>query len=382
MRVIQTGDLHLGKTLGGFDLQEDQKYILRQIIELCRIRHAELLIITGDIFDRSLPPVEAVALADDFLASIIEELRIPTVLISGNHDSPERLGYCTGLLAGRGLYVHTRMEQGFKPIKLTDQFGPLHFYAMPFIDPVSSDWARQKNRKTHQELWEAITDEYKKIFSDEQPVRRVLVAHCFAGEANESESERPLTVGGTPQIKASLFDAFQYTALGHLHRPQSPASIVSYSGSPLGYSASEADQEKYVLQVDIDQDGHILIDKVLLEPLHPVRSIRGKLSEILSDTTLDQGAYTAVKLTDSMPVYEAFQQLSSKFPRLFHLSRDIAASIRSVDTGMAERREALDDSDLAMLESFFLHCTGNPLGVHQREILTEVLTKLGAGDSA
>jgi len=373
VRFIHTADLHIGKTLGAYDLLEDQAHILSQILDLAIRQKADALLIAGDIYDRSLPGADAVRLADNFFTAAAQKAGIPIILTSGNHDSADRLGFCSGLLGSRGFHLCTRFEHGFTPIVLEDSAGPIDIYGMPFLEPIACDWARERSLKTHEELWTALSQEFSQRFKAEGPRRRLLLAHCFTTGGSVSDSERSLTIGGSAQVPSKLFEPFNFTALGHLHRCQQIATNIWYSGSPLGYSASEANQNKFVVQIDMDDSGTCHTEKLLLAPIRKLKAISGSFSEIIAQDFDDatRQAYVWITLQDSEPVFEAFHRLSEKFSRLIHVGRESRSSVNKPATD--DRSTVLELSDIEIIRSFHLYCTESPLSANAEATIQKLL---------
>ncbi len=244
MKILHTADWHLGKYLNSQSLLEDQKFILRQLLELIRKENPDVVLIAGDLYDRSVPPAEAVTLFDDTIHKIISEYRTPIIAIAGNHDSADRVHCYSNLLEKQGFYIRGKLQFPVKPIILNDEHGPVHFYPVPYTEPERLRYLVNDSKiRTHEDVMKYVTSEIHENLP--KNVRTICIAHAFITGGEPSESERMLTVGGAETVSAQLFDGFSYTALGHLHRPQQFLDgKVSYSGSPLKYSFSEADNSK------------------------------------------------------------------------------------------------------------------------------------------
>lgn len=326
MRFVHTADWHLGRRLGEHSLQEDQQFLLgAQFVDIVRDLRPDAVLIAGDVFDRFVPPPDAVELLDDILHRIVD-FGIPVVLIPGNHDESRRLGINARLLRGVGL--HIGQSACGSAVTLHDQHGA--------VTVVASGYATPAHLATLPGFEGVI--EHDAAFGLLCPLlhghcpdggRRVLVAHGFVAGGAESESERGLAVGGTGQIAAARFAGFHYTALGHLHRPQTLASgRIRYSGSPLAYSTSEAGQEKSVTLVEMDAAGTVRTEAIPLAPLRPFRLLRGSFAALRAAPQAGSGDFVAITLTDPVPVPNAQRQLGELYARIVTL--DYAAPAQPV----------------------------------------------------
>ena len=233
MRFLHTADWHLGRIFYGQHLTNDQAYILKEMVKLAKDSQLDAIVIAGDIYDRAVPPIEAVELLDEVLAKFLLDLKIPVIMIAGNHDSAERLGFAHRLLARQGLYVIGQLTNDLQPIVLNDKFGPVYFLPLPYAEPALVREKLQADEvNDHQQAVEVMLNAVTSNIPQE--ARKVAVAHVFIAGAGESESERPLSVGGSSVVNYSLFEPFCYTALGHLHNSQQAGiSTICYSGSLL-----------------------------------------------------------------------------------------------------------------------------------------------------
>ncbi|MEG2774801.1 MAG: exonuclease SbcCD subunit D, partial [Acetivibrio sp.] len=282
MKIIQTGDLHIGKALYEFSLLEDQSYILKQILEICEKEEADALLITGDLYDRGIPPGEAVRVFNDFLTNLVK-IGVEVYIISGNHDSPERISFAQELIKESGVYIAGEFEKEVTKISKEDVYGKINFYLLPFAKPA---WMRHYGYEgsSFQECVKKVMDQIE----IEEKERNVLITHHFVAgvdvKIEESESEYPISVGGLDYIDYHVFDKFDYTALGHIHRPQKVAlNKIRYGGSPLKYSFSEANQKKAVLLINLEEKGNLSIREIPLVPKRDVRVIKGELQELIKD---------------------------------------------------------------------------------------------------
>jgi exonuclease SbcD len=302
MKLIHLSDLHLGKRLREYSLMEDQKYILERILGIIDDEQPDGVIIAGDVYDKSSPAAEAVALFDSFLSRLVSR-NVPVFVISGNHDSAERIAYGRTIMNRSGVYLSSVFDGVVEPVTLEDVFGPVNVYLLPFIRPaaVRAVW----HEEDISSYTEAVNSAIAHMDIDESR-RNVLVTHQFVTGAERSESET-VSVGGTDNVDVSVFDSFDYVALGHIHKPQNCSSIrVRYCGTPLKYSFSEAKDEKSVTVAELGPKGQLDVRTVPLIPLHDMVDIRGTYDEItlrsFYEGTSWQTDYVRITLTDEEEV--------------------------------------------------------------------------------
>lgn len=362
MKFLHLSDLHLGKRVNGCSLLEDQAHILDELLELAR--EADAVLIAGDIYDKATPPAEAVTLFDRFLTGLAEAGK-PVLLISGNHDSAQRLAFGARLLAGERVYIAPVFDGTLEPVLLEDGWGAVAVYLLPFLKPAHVRAAcPEAEVSTTQEAIAWVLDRL-----EWDPSRRnVLVAHQFVAGASQCESEE-VSIGGLEQVDVSLFDAFDYVALGHLHTPQSVGrETVRYCGTPLKYSASEAGQSKAGLLVTLEEKGRVTVET---RPLHPLRDtvcLRGTYLELTDrqfyrERNLQD--YVHITLTDEEDVPQAMGRLRTVYPNLLSLSYDNRRT-RNQQTvlpgGEEERRTPLE-----LLERFYETQNNQPMSQAQRD---------------
>ncbi len=321
MRWIHLSDLHLGKRVNEYSMLEDQKYILEEILGIVREEEPEAVVIAGDVYDKSVPPAEAVTLFDDFLNALCEGGR-KVLIISGNHDSAERLTFGGRLMERSGVYLAPVYDGCVEPVRLSDEFGEVRFYLLPFVKPMHVRAAFPEEETG------SYTDAVRVAIAhmDVDPGKRnVLVTHQFVAGASRSDSET-VAVGGTDAVDGSVFDEFDYVALGHLHGPQAVGrETVRYCGTPLKYSFSEMHQKKSVTVVEMEEKGSVQVRTRDLHPLHDLREIRGTFAR-LTDPAFYEGTavgdYLHIVLTDEEDVYDAFAQLRGVYPNLMTMDYD------------------------------------------------------------
>ena len=375
MRIIHTADWHLGRIFYGVHLTQDQAYVLDQFINLVRDARPDVVVIAGDVYDRAVPPPEAVSLLDDTLSRLVVGLKTRVVLIAGNHDSPERLGFGTRLLSQSGLHVAGRL--GLDPVwtSPTDAHGPVNFCAIPYADP-----ALARERLGNPDLFDHATAMQAAIAKARETrprgVRSVLVTHALVVGSEESESERPLSVGGTGAIRPSVFDGFSFVALGHLHRPQRAGNDrIHYSGSLLRYSFSEAGHSKSVNLVEIDAAGRANVERIPLVPRRAVRCVTGTLDELLrAPVGSEADDYLSVTLRDKGPVFDPIGRLRAKYPNVLELKR--AELLARGDASARVDYRTLSDREI--FASFFQTAKGEAASEEEINAYLAVVERLRA----
>ncbi len=324
MKIFHLSDLHIGKQLHGFSLIDDQVYILNRIQELICERRPDLVLIAGDVYDKSIPSAEAVAVLDEFLTGLARMEDGPVVcMISGNHDSQERLAFGSRLFSEHKIYiagnVPGREVTQIQKNQMEDEQGEVSVYLLPFFRP---SFVREipglEDVKTYEEAMCRLIEREKPDFSK----RNILLCHQFftnGGKEPERSDSESIQVGGQDNIDASAVSGFDYVAAGHIHRPQNIGQNIRYCGSPLKYSVSEAGWEKSVTEVTLGEKGECTVELIPLKPLHDVRKIQGTLAELISPLTLamaDPEDYVSVVLTDEEDLYEPGQALARVYPRM------------------------------------------------------------------
>ena len=378
MRFIHTADWHLGRLFFGRHLTDDQAHVLDELVRLAKDACAEAVVIAGDIYDRAVPPVEAVELFDDTLSRLLLEEKLKVIYIAGNHDSAARLGFGSRLLAGGGVFVAGQLQADAPPIILDDAHGKVAFSLLPYMEPATV-------RFTYGEAAEELTgfDEATSFAVARaaslvpERCRSVAVAHAFIAGGASSDSERPLSVGGSDSVSPACFAPFSYTALGHLHAPQrAGAENIRYSGSLMKYSFSEAGQRKGVTVVDLAADGTVSVEEVPLAAPHDLAVVRGALEEILEDRERFPKSedYIAVELMDEGPVLDANGKLRAVYPNLLQVTRP--GLMEQAGILREQGREKLGRPDDVLFSEFFADMTGKKLDEAQEKELHEALAEL------
>ena len=382
IRLLHSSDWHLGRFLYGRSLLEDQVFALDRLLELIDERKPHALILAGDIFDRSLPPEDAVTLLNRFLNHVIHDRKLPVFLIPGNHDSAERLGFAAQLLRQQNLTIFNRVEDALTPVLLRgDNGSEAMIYGIPFVEPVLiARFLNQPEIRSHDEAVMALTQAMReKNQAQLKALPSVLLCHAFAVGGETSDSEKEISIGGSSQVDARAFAGFTYTALGHLHKPQGVGRAeIRYSGSLLPYSKSEVGHSKSVTEVEIAVDGTLQISAHELPMLRKLRYIEGTLEELVAQASafarqapahLDLQDYVIAGLTNSGAVFDAFTQLRGFYMNLLHVSR--VSQFESENLPALTTKRADERSDLDLFAEFFEQATGENLSNEERAALIE-----------
>ena len=375
MRFVHTADWHLGRILHGVHLTEDQAYVLDELIEIVRDARPDVVIVAGDIYDRAVPPQDAVSLLDDVLSRLVAKVGVPVVLIAGNHDSPERLSFGARLLANSNLHVFGPLLPEYRPVVLEDNYGPVNIYAIPFAEPpVVREKIGGDDIRDHDSALRQILQHIRA----RQPTdkRSILVAHAAVVGGKTSDSERPLSIGGSETVEPAIFEGFDYVALGHLHQPQSSGEDhIQYSGSILKYSFSEVSHEKSVTIVEMDATGKCAIERIALSPRRDVRRIEGTLEDILEKARSDenQDDYIMVTLLDRQPVLNAMGRLREVYPNTLHIERPLVAPSTVHAQAPADH---LRLSEAEMFSSFFSQVTGEEMTEPEARAFADIIDAL------
>lgn len=385
MRILHTGDWHLGRIFYGRHLTDDQAHALAQLIDIARHERPDVVVVAGDIYDRAVPPPEAVDLLDDVISELVLDLGLPLVAISGNHDSARRLGYGSRMLRRQRLHVHTELLRDPQPVTFSDAHGPVDFWCVPYCEP---SLVRQVHEgctaRTHDTAFTTLTDAIaaaRARLPDAAARRSVLVAHLHAEGGEASDSERPLVFGSSAVVGLDRFDAFDYVALGHLHKPQFVGSSrhVRYSGSILKYSFSEWQDEKGICMVELGPPGEpARVEHLPLRARHDVKRISGAFDALLDPATAPEAGsrdYFEITLSDQTPILDAMARLRAVYPNLLHVRREDAAVPELVAPSAIDHREANIET---LFADFFENVTTTPLSDDERAALAGVLAELDA----
>ena len=372
MRFIHTADWHLGKTLKGMPLLEDQQYILQEFLRLVKDCKPQAVVIAGDIYDRAVPPTDAVELFDEILTKLLLEQKVPVLYISGNHDSAVRLHFGSRLLSSAGLFIRGELSEDLSPIALEDSNGSIYFSLIPYLEPAKVCSVFPVEERLDFEQAHALVLERAKALIPNGK-RSVAVAHAFLAGSATSESERPLSVGGSDQVSPKLFRDFCYTALGHLHGPQrAGAETIRYSGSLLKYSFDEASQKKGVTLVELDGSGKVRTEHLPLHPRRDVRILEGNFEELRTDRAKFPKTedYVLVRLKDDHPVLNPKDRLEEVFPNLLVVER--TGLIGQTELRQPDGRRE-NKSELILFQDFYEEMTHRKLDDTQEKVLKECI---------
>lgn len=374
MKFLHLADLHLGKRVNGFSMLEDQAHILRQILAILDDEQPDGVLIAGDVYDKSVPSVEAVELLDGFLT----ELRargVQVLLISGNHDSPERLAFGGRVMDSCGIHISPVYDGALAPVTLQDAFGPVHVWLLPFVKPAHvRRWFPDADISSYTD---AVTEAVAHMDID-TAARNVLVTHQFVTGGTRSGSEE-LSVGGTDNVDSGVFAPFDYVALGHLHGAQHIGrETIRYAGSPLKYSFSEARQHKSVTVVTLGEKGDVQVRTAALTPLRELREIRGSYDELTArsfyEHTTYRSDYLHLILTDEQDVFDAMSRLRTIYPYLMTLDYDNARTRAA--GGMSVPAETERCTPLELFEALYTRQNHQPMSEVQREYIAQLMEQI------
>jgi exonuclease SbcD len=325
VRILHTSDWHLGRSFHRVGMLEHQAHFVDHLIEVVEAESVDLVVVAGDVYDRALPHVDAVGLADEALARLASS-RASVVVSSGNHDSAQRLGFSSRLIDAAGVFIRTDPAGVGRPVVLSDEHGEVAVHALPYLDPIALHEPWQLPVRSHEA---AISEAMRRVRADLAArresglgVRSVVLAHAFVAGAAPSDSERDISVGGISIVPASSFEGASYTALGHLHGRQVLTETMRYSGSPLAYSFSEATHVKGCWLVDLGPEGVASVDFVEAPVPRPLARVRGGLDDLLGDPTYSwaEQAWVQATLTDAQRPVHAMERLQSRFPHTLEIA--------------------------------------------------------------
>ncbi len=382
MKFLHVADLHIGKRVNEFSMLEDQKYILKEILRIIDEIKPMGILVAGDIYDKSVPAGEAVEVLDEFLTELVSR-KVQMFIVSGNHDSPERLNFGSRILQKNGVHIAGTFEGQLKHIVMEDEFGPVNIYLLPFIKPAMVDQYYTDQDIQSYENAVSVVIEASQINEKE---RNILIAHQFITSGNQqperSDSET-IAIGGLDNVDASVFKSFDYVALGHLHGPQSMGrDMIRYAGSPLKYSFSEARQHKSVTILELVQKGTLDIQTVSLTALRDMREIKGPLKDLIqvgASLPIVSQDYIRAILTDEDEVYDAIGQLRQVYPNMMRIDFDKGRSRQDIDSKSAASGDVARKSPLELFEEFYFKQNMLEISEDQRQIIQEVLEQMGGG---
>ncbi|MBO5208973.1 MAG: exonuclease SbcCD subunit D [Lachnospiraceae bacterium] len=375
MKLLHLADLHLGKRVYEFSMLEDQKYILGQILDILETEQIDGVLLAGDIYDKTVPSAEAVLLFDDFLSKIAGK-GVSVFLVSGNHDSAERLSFGSKLFSRSNVHFAAGYQGDVERITVEDVHGPVHIYLLPFVKPIHV-------RHAFPEIAEEISsyqDALKVVMEHvnlEETERNVLVAHQFVTGASRCDSEE-ISVGGIDNVDAALFEGFDYVALGHIHSPQwIGKETIRYAGTPLKYSFSECNHEKTAVLIELEEKGNVKWKLLPLKPLRDMRRLKGTYEELtarsLYENTNTQD-YIHITLTDEDDIFDAMGKLRVIYPNLMKLEYDNCRTRNNQEIACIEAIEEKSPLDLTK-ELFWLQ-NNKPMSAKQEKLLAEFVKQV------
>lgn len=380
MKLLHIADLHIGKRINEFSMLEDQKYILKEILRIVDEVKPLGILMAGDIYDKSVPAGEAVEVLDEFLTELVSR-KVQSFIVSGNHDSPERLNFGSRIMQKNGVHIAGAFDGKLKHIVIEDEFGPVNIYLLPFVKPAMVNlYYADQDIQSYEDAVNIII-EASQINEKE---RNILIAHQFitsgSQEPERSDSET-IAIGGLDNIDASVFKTFDYVALGHLHGPQSiGGEMVRYAGSPLKYSFSEARQHKSVTLLELAQKGTLDIQTVSLTVLRDMREIKGPLKELVrvgaSLPKVSQDYIRAI-LTDEDEVYDAIGQLRQVYPNMMRIDFENSRSRQDINSNSAASGDVARKSPLELFEEFYAKQNNLEMTEDQRHVIQDVLEQMG-----
>lgn len=370
MRILHTSDWHLGRSFHGAGLVDAQAAWVDHLLEVVEREEVDVVLVAGDVYDRALPGLDAVALAEDAFGRLAAS-RARVVVTSGNHDSARRLGFASGLIDAAGVHVRTRAERSHVPVVIDDDHGPVAFYGIPYLQPefLAEPWGL--SQRTHQAAMTHAMERVRADLAQRGAARSVVLAHVFAAGATASDSERDISVGGIQRVAVPTFDGISYAALGHLHGPQALTERIRYSGSPLAYSFSEADHTKVSWLIDLDGAGEVRVEAIPAPVPRGLSRLRGTLEDLLTcpKHAPAEAHWVQVSLTDRVPVHEARDRLLRRFPHLAHLELERARPT----AGVTHRPRGASRSPYDVGLEFLDRVRGTPASVEEREVLADAV---------
>ena len=371
MKFMHLSDLHLGKRVNEFSMLEDQVYILNKIVNIIDAEKPAAIILAGDIYDKPIPPAEAVELFDDFLYKLSQR-NLKVFIISGNHDSAERIAFGSRLFDKTGIYMSPVYNGTILPIELNDDFGKINIYMLPFIKPI------HVKRFFPDEEISSYTDAVSTVIKNmhlDTGIRNILITHQFVTGASRTESE-DISVGGSDNVNADVFFDFDYVALGHIHRSQSCGSeYIRYSGTPLKYSFSESKDTKSITVIDIKEKGNIKLDFIPLTPLRDMVEIKGTYDELMLksfyENTTYPNDYVHITLTDENDILDVITRLRVVYKNIMKLDYDNQRTRSNSEINLINDMES--KSPLELFDIFYDSRNGQPLNNEQREFMENII---------
>ncbi|MEU3496597.1 exonuclease SbcCD subunit D [Kitasatospora cineracea] len=355
MRLLHTSDWHLGRSFHRENLHAAQRVFLDHLVATAAAEQVDAVLVAGDVYDRALPGLEAVALFDEVLWRLAE-LGVPTVFVSGNHDSARRLGTASRLIDRAGIHLRTDPDALADPVLLADAHGPVAVYGLPYLEPALVRERLGVERGGHEQVLAAAMDRVRAdLAARPAGTRAVVLAHAFVTGGAASDSERDIAVGGVQSVPAEVFDGVHYAALGHLHGCQTLAPHLRYSGSPLAYSFSEAHHEKSMWLVDLDAAGAVEARRILCPVPRRLARLEGRLDDLLTDERHEYAVdrWVQATLTDPVRPADAMERLRARFPHTLNLLFEPEGGERAAEASYARRVRGRTDQEV--VEGFVAH---------------------------
>lgn len=377
MKLIHLSDLHLGKRVNEFSMIQDQDYILKQILRLIDGQSPDAVFMAGDIYDRPVPPAEAVELLDDFLVSLAKR-KLPVFIISGNHDSAQRLAFASRLMEKSNVYVSPVYDGSVGPVSLTDQWGNVNLYMLPFLKPAQvKPFFPDKEIDSYTQAVETAVA----AMDIDRSQRNILITHQFVTGAVRCESEE-LSVGGADQVDARVFEAFDYVALGHLHSPQQAGGKhIRYCGTPLKYSFSEAGHKKSLTIAELREKGSLTVATEPLIPMRDMKEIRGTYMEVTDKRfydSLNLEDYFHITLTDEEDIPDAVGRLRAIYPNLMRLEYDNQRTRSTAD--WLKLRQVQTESPAQLFAAFYKEQNDRELTKEQNDVMDHLIRSIWEGE--
>ena len=380
MKILHLADLHIGKIVLEQSMLEDQKYMLNQIVEKIKEENIELVLISGDVYDRSVPPSDAVTCLSNFLKVLIKDLKLKVCMIAGNHDSKERLGFGSEIFADDGLFISANYNGSLDKIELEDEYGKINVYMLPYIKPVEvRGFFEEKEISTYHDAVKAVIEK-EEINKNE---RNIILSHQFVTAGNEeperSDSET-LTLGGTENVDVSCYKDFDYVALGHIHGPQRIGrDTARYAGTMLKYSFSEVNQKKSLAVIEFKEKEFLDINLTSLKPIRDMRVIKGPIEELIKEENYkgtNREDYIRAIITNEEPVYDAIGQIKKVYPNTLRLDIENSKMNSSIEKELSNLDNIKKKDEVELFNEFYNFQHNQNLNETQLDIVKEVVKEV------
>lgn len=386
MKILHLADLHIGKIVMEQSLLEDQEYMLNQILKKVEEEKIELVLISGDIYDRSVPPADSVTVLNNFLKALVKDLKVKVFMISGNHDSKERLNFGKEIFADDGLHICAIYDGKLEKQELEDEYGKLNIYMLPYIKP-----AEIKQYFDENEVISSYHDAVKKVIEKEninEDERNIILSHQFVTAGNvepEKSDSETLILGGTENVDVSVYDKFDYVALGHIHGPQRIGrDTARYSGTMLKYSFSEVNQNKCLTILDFKEKGNLIIDtSITIKPLRDMRVIKGPIEELISKevySKTNREDYIKAIITNEEQVYDAIGQIKKIYPNTLRLDIENSKSEIQQELKMSDLDDIKKKDEVELFNEFYQYQNNQELNEKQLEIMKQIVKEVKKED--